>query len=163
MASSRALIALALAATIVPLAGVPAHAAQAATRVNDYPYRTGAADRTDRWNFKTRECTSFAAWRVNHNLGVAFKNRYKGQTFGNAGNWDNAAKRAGVKVNGTASVGAVAEFDPHHHAGSVGHVAYVYKVSGSYVYLEEYNFNVVHGYGTRKVLKSWVSHFIHFR
>src|SRR6478672_7069749 len=124
---------LALAAVIVPLTGTPAGAA---TRVNDYPYRSGAPDRVDRWNFKTRECTSFAAWRINHNLGVRFNNSYKGQIFGNAGHWDTAARGAGLKVNGTASVGAIAEFEPRHHAGSVGHVAYVYKVSGSYIYVE---------------------------
>jgi surface antigen len=163
------LAALALIATIAPLTGTPANAAQASAAavssspVNNYPYKSSASGKVDRWNFYTRQCTSFAAWRITHNLGLKFKNSYKGQTFGNANNWDNAAKRAGLKVNSTATVGSIAQFESNHHAGAFGHVAYVYKVSGSYVYLEEYNFNTAKGYGTRKIAKSSVSHFIHFK
>ena len=50
---------------------------------DDYPYR-GATSGVDQWNFYKGQCTSFAAWRVNHNLGVSFSNSYKGQHWGNA-------------------------------------------------------------------------------
>jgi surface antigen len=163
------LAALALIATIDPLASIPANAAQTRTElassslVNNYPYKNSVPGQVDRWNFYKRQCTSFAAWRITHNLRLAFKNYYKGQTFGNANNWDNAAKRAGLKVNNTATFGSIAQFEANHYAGLHGHVAYVYKVSGQNVYVEEYNYLVRNGYNTRKIRKSHVSHFIHFK
>jgi surface antigen len=102
---------------------------------DDYPYR-GATSGVDRWSFYKGQCTSFAAWRVNHNLGVAFNNHYKGVHWGNAQNWDNAARAAGIPVYKTARVGDIAV----RSSGTWGHVAYVAKVNsdGSFM-VEEYN------------------------
>jgi surface antigen len=102
---------------------------------DDYPYR-GATSGVDRWNFYKGQCTSFAAWRVNHNLGLAFHNGYKGQHWGNANHWDNAARAAGIPVSGTPRVGDIAV----RNSGTWGHVAYVAKVNsdGSFM-VEEYN------------------------
>jgi surface antigen len=119
----------------------------AQTPVNDYPYRYSAADIVDRWNFYTRECTSFAAWRLHNRDGINFSNSYRGQHWGNAGHWYTAAKAAGITVNRTPKVGAIAVNTVH----KVGHVAYIEKVyaDGSFD-VEEYNWGVVHGYTARR-------------
>ena len=102
---------------------------------DDYPYR-GAHSGVDPWNFYKGQCTSFAAWRVRHNLGVAFSNSYKGQHWGNAEHWDNAARAAGIPVYTSPKVGDIAV----RSSGTYGHVAYVAKVNsdGSFM-VEEYN------------------------
>ncbi|HTI22273.1 MAG TPA: CHAP domain-containing protein [Kutzneria sp.] len=97
--------------------------------------------------FAQDNCTAFAAYRIASRLGVpSFSNSWHGVTWGDAGNWDNAARAAGVTVNNTPSVGAIAVNDVH----KVGHVAYVNKVysDGSFD-VEEYNWNNPLAYGTR--------------
>src|SRR5215813_11686613 len=74
-------------------------AAQATTGVNDYPYANAGIDQVDRWNFYTRECTSFVAWRINNDAGVNFTNWYGGVQWGNAGHWPEAARATGVPVD----------------------------------------------------------------
>jgi surface antigen len=129
---------------------------------DDYPYR-GATSGVDRWNFYKGQCTSFAAWRVNHNLGVAFHNHYKGVHWGNAENWDNAARAAGIPVSSTPRVGDIAV----RSSGTWGHVAYVAKVNadGSFM-VEEYNHVRPDTYSYRKATRGEGSHqfsqFIHF-
>ncbi|GAA2143071.1 CHAP domain-containing protein [Actinomadura napierensis] len=96
--------------------------------------------------FAQNNCTAFAAWRIASRLGVpSFSNSWK-TTWGNAGTWDDAARRVGVTVNKTPSVGAIAVNDVH----KVGHVAYVNRVysDGSFD-VEEYNWNNPLAYGTR--------------
>jgi surface antigen len=96
--------------------------------------------------FAQNNCTAFAAYRIASRLGVpSFSNSYK-TTWGNAGTWDDAARRVGVTVNTTPSVGAIAVNDVH----KVGHVAYVNKTysDGSFD-VEEYNWNNPLAYGTR--------------
>ncbi|MBD2898101.1 CHAP domain-containing protein [Spirillospora sp. NPDC000708] len=96
--------------------------------------------------FAQNNCTAFAAWRIASRLGVpSFSNSWK-TTWGNAGTWDDAARRVGVTVNTTPSVGAIAVNDVH----KVGHVAYVNRVysDGSFD-VEEYNWNNPLAYGTR--------------
>jgi len=113
---------------------------------NDYPYRYNTSG-VDPWNFYKGQCTSFAAWRAIKAVGVSgFSNSYKGQHWGNANHWDNAARAAGITVSRTPHVGDIAVSD----AGSYGHVAYVAKVNanGSFV-VEEYNWSRTEGYDTR--------------
>lgn len=130
---------------------------------NDYPY-PGASSGVDPWNFYKGQCTSFAAWRVNHNLGIRFSNSYKGQHWGNAINWDNAARAAGISVTGTPRAGDIAV----RNYGTYGHVAYVAKVNadGSFV-VEEYNFLHKNNYDTRTTHvgkgTNYFDAFIHFR
>ncbi|MEU0880476.1 CHAP domain-containing protein [Lentzea sp. NPDC005914] len=98
--------------------------------------------------FAQDNCTAFAAYRIASRLGVpSFSNSYGGTTWGNAGTWDDAARRVGVTVNKTPKVGAIAVNDVHR----VGHVAYVNAVhsDGSFD-VEEYNWNNPLAYGTRK-------------
>jgi surface antigen len=121
---------------------------------DDYPYR-GATSGVDRWNFYKGQCTSFAAWRANHNLGVPFHNYYKGVHWGNATNWDNAARAAGIPVHSTPRVGDIAVRD----SGTWGHVAYVAKVNadGSFM-VEEYNHVRPDTYSYRKATRGEGSH-----
>ncbi|WP_157543763.1 MULTISPECIES: CHAP domain-containing protein [unclassified Kitasatospora] len=110
---------------------------------NDFDYGTRG--------FAAKNCTAFAAFRIADRLGVPnFSNSYGGTTWGNAGTWDDAARRVGVTVNTTPTVGAIAVNDTHN----VGHVAYVNAVysDGSFD-VEEYNWNNPLAYGTRSHLR----------
>ena len=117
------------------------------------------------YGFAANNCTAFAAFRVVHRLGISgFQNDWHGQHFGNAGTWDDAARKAGVKVDKTPSVGGIAVNDVH----KVGHVAYINKVykDGSFD-VEEYNWNHPLKYGTRSHVKisnaqADFQHVIHF-
>ncbi|KAJ2002378.1 hypothetical protein GGI04_003362 [Coemansia thaxteri] len=115
---------------------------------DDYPY-PGECDGIDPWHYYKCQCTSFVAWRINSRLGVKFNNYYKGPNWGNANTWDDAARKTGVTINSTPVPGCVAQTD----SGSAGHVAWVAKVSGDSVTVEEYNY-AYHKYSTRTVPKS---------
>ncbi|MFB9905231.1 CHAP domain-containing protein [Allokutzneria oryzae] len=125
---------------------------------DDYPYKGQSG--TDKWGFSKRYCTSFVAHRLSQH-GVNFKHaKYKGEKFGNANTWDEAARRAGIKVNGTPKVGSVAVWNSG--GGGAGHVAYVSKVSGNKITVEEYHYRNHLAYGKRTIDKSVPSTFIHF-
>ncbi|MCO5972694.1 CHAP domain-containing protein [Actinoallomurus soli] len=129
------------------------------TVTDDYPYKSDSWSEADPWLFYKRECVSFAAWRVRQRLGVDFTNSYGGVHWGNAINWDNAASAAGVRVDHTAKVGAVAQWN----TGTYGHVAYVARVnSDGTILVEEYNYLSAHNYDTRTISASSVGNFIHF-
>ncbi|KAJ2073165.1 hypothetical protein GGI16_008894, partial [Coemansia sp. S142-1] len=115
---------------------------------DDYPY-PGQCDGVDPWRYFKCQCTSFVAWRINSRLGVKFHNHYKGPNWGNANTWDEAARKTGVPINNTPVPGCIAQTN----SGSAGHVAWVAKVSGNSVTIEEYNYKR-HKYGTRTVPKS---------
>ncbi|KAJ2040534.1 hypothetical protein H4S04_007894 [Coemansia sp. S16] len=115
---------------------------------DDYPY-PGQCDGVDPWRYFKCQCTSFVAWRINSRLGVKFHNQYKGPNWGNANTWDEAARKTGVPINNTPVPGCIAQTN----SGSAGHVAWVAKVSGNSVTIEEYNYKR-HKYGTRTVPKS---------
>jgi surface antigen len=129
---------------IVALLGVLAFAstAHASPGVNDYPFANSTPDQGDGWQFLTRECTSFVAWRIRHDLGISdFTNGWRGGWFGNADNWAANARNLGVPVNNTPTVGAVAQFPPNvQGAGSLGHVAFVIGVGNGTVTVEDYNY-----------------------
>ena len=70
-------------------------AASGAVTGNDYPSTLANARKdslVDPWSFYNRECTSFVAWKLNHNNGVAFRDFYGGLQWGNASNWGRAAR-----------------------------------------------------------------------
>lgn len=124
---------------------------------DDYPYKS-RPNVQDPWYFWTGQCTSFAAWRINKRLGVKFTNRYKDVSWGNAKTWDDAAKKAGMKVDGKPKVGDIAVWN----AGTYGHVAYVAKLDGSKIVVEEYNKSKPLAYTKRTIAASTVDNFIHF-
>ncbi|WP_301474488.1 CHAP domain-containing protein, partial [Acidipropionibacterium jensenii] len=119
---------------------------------------------TDPWGFYFGECTGYATWAVrNHTSHKDFTNDWKGQHFGNANNWANAGRAAGLQVDSKPAVGAIAETTQW----SSGHVAYVSKVNsdGSFDVIEA-NFGSRHQMGGRTHLRVGVSgsfeNFIHF-
>jgi surface antigen len=141
---------VASAALLTSTSGLPA---QATVGTNDYPsYLANAAKDSlvDPWDFYNRECTSFVAWRLNNDEGIAFTNHYEGAHFGNAYQWAGAAESVGIPVNGTPAPGSVAVYPSSlPGSGGNGHVAFVLSVNASAgtVTVEEYNFNVVGAVG----------------
>jgi surface antigen len=141
--------------------------AHATTGVDDYPPRLKRAAQdalVDPWLFYNRECTSFVAWRLNNDAGVAFSNYYLGKHWGDASNWKHAATQAGVTVNEIPAVGAVAWWRAGSAGSSRGHVAWVASLSGGDITIEEYNYLDRGGYDTRMIGSSsdvWPSAFIH--
>ena len=129
---------------------------------DDYPYKNSCNTKNDvdPWNFYKCECTSFVAWRLNDVKKIKFTNWYKGQHWGNANLWDNAARASGVKINKTPKKGAVAQTDKS--GSGLGHVAWVESVSkdGKKVTVEEYNYKK-DKYGTRTVGKEEFQWYIH--
>lgn len=142
---------------------------QAMPGVDDYPsaLKSAAQDaKVDPWLFYNRECTSFVAWRLNNDNHVDFSNYYLGVHWGNASNWRTAANAAGVTVNGTAAVGAVAWWKKGSAGSSSGHVAWVESLSSSSVTVEEYNYLHRGKYDTRTIASTssvWPTAFIHIK
>jgi|GEM_PF-4408783 len=77
----------------------------------------------DRWNFFQGQCTSWVAWRLNEVNDVDFHNHYGGVRWGNASNWDDAARSLGITVDNTPATGAIAQWD------DINHVAYVERIN----------------------------------
>ncbi|KAJ1718412.1 hypothetical protein LPJ53_006534, partial [Coemansia erecta] len=124
---------------------------------DDYPYK-GSCSGIDKWNYYKCQCTSFVAWRINSRLGVKYTNMYKGVNWGNAKTWDEAARKTGVPVNSKPVAGCIAQTN----VGVYGHVAWVTKVSGNSVTIEEYNHGGTEKYSTRTVPKSTFN-YIHIK
>ena len=123
-------------------AGRAAGAGRCDRRVDDYPSRLKSAAQdslVDPWNFYNRECTSFVAWRLNNDAGIAFHNWYQGHHWGDAAIWKRAALDSGVPVDGVAARGAIAWW-AKGSPGSSGHVAWVIGVTSSSITVEEYNY-----------------------
>lgn len=150
LTSLAGVLTAAAAMSVLPLAG-SAQAAGPATPA--YPYKVDATQHADPWGFTKRQCTSFAAWRVAQH-GVKMSNAT--QRWGNAADWDNAARRLHYGIGSKPVVGAVAQWNPGERsdtwafsssrrigwmrAGSVGHVAVVRNVhSDGTVVVEQFN------------------------
>lgn len=115
----------------------------------------------DQWNFYQGQCTSGVAWKLNAVNGVAFTNYYKGVRWGNAANWDDAARSVGIPVNGTPARGAVAQWNARNH------VAWVEKVnSDGSIVIWEMNYDLHNGVRTvtlRPGTSSFPDNFIHIK
>jgi surface antigen len=160
-------LACALAAVILVTAPVfVPHSAGATAGVNDYPYANSTPDGgPDPWGYPYRECTSFAAWRINHDLGVAFTWHYHGASFRDASTWAAAATHAGVPVDHNPSSGSIAVFQPGvDGALSTGHVAFVLSSTASSITVEDYNYHkFAYWKHTLALAPSPGLQFIHFR
>lgn len=77
-----------------------------------------------------RNCTDFAAWKANSLAGRTVVPA----GWGNATSWDEKARSAGYRVDGSPRVGDIAQQD-----GGYGHVAIVAEVGSGSVRLAEYN------------------------
>ena len=144
-------VALVVVAAGLGVSTVAAAPAQATAGRNDYP-ATLAAGTIDPWRFYARTCTSFVAWRMNHDNGIAFTDMMGGGRWGNATNWDANARALGYRVDTTPAVGAIAQWHGSEMPGSggSGHVAWVDQVNADgTVLVEEYNYTTRHGYDQR--------------
>jgi surface antigen len=100
-------------------------------------------------------CTLYAAYRI------AANGAGDPGWSGNANQWDEKARAAGTAVNGTAAVGAVAQWN----SGSAGHVAYVEVVTSGYIEVTDDNYGLNHTDRWRINVgsPSWPENFIHFK
>lgn len=115
--------------------------------IDDYPYATKPVGVASPWLFYYRECVDFCCWRVRErSRHTSFKNYYLNVHWGNANNWDDAARQAGIRVDTTPAVGSVV----YRNSGTWGHVGWVTRVrsNGSWD-MEEYNGLNDHAYSTR--------------
>jgi surface antigen len=102
-----------------------------------YPYANAIPNTQDDWNFFTRNCTSYVAWKINRDFGAFLPQKYfvndmtgpNGRTarFGHANNWDNAATQIGYLVDTFPQRGDIAVWE--YGSSALGHVAYVESVN----------------------------------
>ena len=129
--------------------------ADSVARGDDYPlhYKNGSVE-IDQWRLYSRQCTSFAAFRLSSVNGFEIPPAY-----GNANEWGHRARREGYRVDTKPEVGSIA----WSTEGYYGHVAWVSNVSGDTIEIEEYNYGVRERYNRRIVKASTMTGFIHFR
>jgi surface antigen len=86
----------------------------------------------DNWGMYNRECVSYTAWRVY----ASGRNMPYWGGYGNANQWDDNARAAGIPVDANPRAGDVAI----KNSGTYGHAMYVEKVfaDGS-IYISQYN------------------------
>ncbi len=105
--------------------------------VNDYPDgNCGCTNGADSFSgCGERQCTSFAMWRIRHDLG------HPDMTcLGMARDWAANARAKGFAVDNTPNRGAIAQLMPGvQGAFWTGHVAVTLEVQGSNVLVEDYN------------------------
>ena len=130
-----------------------------------YPYKNLDYNLADSWLFYYRECTSYAAYKINKDAGTLsspyfFTNYMKSGHWGNAGNWASNAVQLGYIVDTKPQHGSIAQWNANE-LGVVGHVAYVEDVNpdGS-VNLTEYNYHLDHHFSKRCDVNN-VPRFIH--
>jgi surface antigen len=140
--------------------------AAASPRTGGYPYAHARLGRLDPWDFTTRQCTSYVAWRLHRAGDSSFENDMLSATgqavdFGNANHWAAAARLLGYRVSRTPAVGAVAQWNSFESstykgwmmtASAYGHVAYVTAVhpDGS-VTVDQYDVQHPRGFSTERI------------
>ncbi len=128
-----------------------------ATCGGGYPgYLCNAAQDTvvDPWGMYNRECVSYTAFKVAQS---GRRMPYWGG-HGNANQWPDSARNAGIAVDGDPQVGDVAI----SLAGPFGHAMYVEAVSGGRIHVSQYNYGAPGTYSEMTISASGLS-FIHFR
>ena len=124
-------------------------------RGDDYPayYKNGSQE-IDKWRMYSRQCTSFAAFRLSNVNGFEIPAAY-----GNANEWGYRARREGYRVDNRPAIGSIA----WSTAGTYGHVAWVSNVIGDEIEIEEYNYGIRESYNKRVVKANTMTGFIHFK
>ena len=124
---------------------------------DDYPYANGEMNQLDKWYFMTRQCTSFAAWRITQYHDWTFDAFWRLDGTGihhwwHAHNWDNAARATGVWVGNVPNPGAILQSEATP-TNDFGHVAFVVAVEndGNSFWIEEYNGSSPGRYSLRKI------------
>jgi surface antigen len=142
-----------------PERGLLHPSSQNCVRGDEYPWRTQSGSAP--YLYPYRQCTSFAAWRLNQD-GIEFHNMYLGRHFSDAHTWDNAALAAGLSVDSNPRQGDIAVWEAYvNGTGAYGHVAYVAGVNNNgTVLIEDYNW-ISGQYRTTTVSQTGLK-FIHF-
>ena len=124
-------------------------------RGDDYPayYKNGSQE-IDKWRMYSRQCTSFAAFRLSSVNGFEIPGAY-----GNANEWGHRARREGYRVDSVPTIGSIA----WSTAGGYGHVAWVSNVMGDNIEIEEYNYGYTGSYNKRIIKANTMTGFIHFK
>lgn len=135
---------------------------------DDYPFKDRGGGVNEQSQFYFRQCTDFAWWRLNQQLGgdannIKVTNTSFQPKLGNGGEWDAGWRAKGWPVDNTPEVGAMAVFKPGVSGAdpTYGHIAVVKEVHGDKVVIEEYNALVPLGYGTRELPANGVSYYLH--
>ncbi len=103
----------------------------------------------DQWGMLICECVSYAAWKVYSTYGYM---PYWGGR-GHAKQWIANARSAGYTVSNIPKVGAVGIST----GGAYGHAVWVEAVSGTRVYISQYNYrNAATNYKAGEYSESWV-------
>lgn len=91
----------------------------------------------DDWGMYNRECVSYTAYRVHQDflLGKNSRDMPWWGGYGNANQWDDNARAAGIPVDNTPTPGSIAV----SNSGFYGHVMYVEAVNGNEIYVQQYN------------------------
>lgn len=115
-----------------------------------YPYCAGPLDYgVDPWNLYNRECVSYVAWALQARFGKTV-NPWRGD--GNAYQWPSSAARwSGAYRVSSPQPGDVVVLPASGAFAPVGHVMIVESVSGSDMFVSQYNF-----YGTGQYSTMWV-------
>jgi surface antigen len=109
----------------------------------------------DNWGMYNRECVSYTAFRV----AASGRNMPYWGGVGNANQWDDNARAAGIPVDGTPTPGAVAI----SNSGFYGHAMYVESVNADGTFnLSQYNAALDGRYSTRSGVSPAGLVFIHF-
>lgn len=103
-------------------------------------------------NYPNGQCTWWVADCLNRRNGIGFNTQYMGVHFGDAGTWAAAAKKVGSIVDNNPVPGCVAWWKSTT-ACPTGHVAYVLRVDGDDIFIEEYNYKNDKSYHTRTIKK----------
>lgn len=109
----------------------------------------------DPWGMCKRQCVSFAAFKVDQ----AYGNMPNWGGYGNANQWDDNARRAGIPVGAVPKVGAVGVVN----SGTYGHVAWVESVNGNgTLTISQFNANWSGEYSRWEVHPSFFDTYIYF-
>jgi len=91
----------------------------------------------DSWGMYNRECVSYTAFMVHQDY-LSGKNSYDMPWWGGVGNanqWDDDARAAGIPVDYNPTPGSIAI----SNSGFYGHAMYVAAVNGNEIYVQQYN------------------------
>ncbi|MBK5221034.1 MAG: CHAP domain-containing protein, partial [Thermoleophilia bacterium] len=125
----------------------------------DYEWTDSKGHPISRYGYYYRNCTDFVAWKL---ATTNMFGDYRG--FGNGGTWGSRAKGRRYTVNMTPKPGSAAWWGPYKSGVSeFGHVAWVKSVSGNSVTVLEYNFSRRGSFDLRKISRTSVSGYIHFK
>lgn len=139
-----------------PVVSQPAPANVMAVNGNGYPWANAPwpNDIPDPWGMYQRQCVSYTAWKVS----ASGRHMPNWGGFGNAKQWDDNARAAGIPVDNNPRVGDVAI----RNAGTYGHSMYVEAVnSDGSINISQYNANWDGRYSEARIFPGDLV-FIHF-